>query len=140
MKQTTPTIAARPLRVLALGAGVQSTALALMMHAGEIPAPDFALFADTQGEPRGVYEHLKRLKEWLRLKTSDPESFARAVAFEREAQAVNATLTDPLRSTPWLTDRCEPLESIDFAALVAGRPASSRSGVSRNTCGGLCGS
>lgn len=49
------------LRVLSLGAGVQSTTLALMAAAGEIEAPDFAIFADTQWEPRAVYDHLR----WL---------------------------------------------------------------------------
>jgi hypothetical protein len=50
------------LRVLSLGAGVQSTTLALMAAAGEIePMPDCAIFADTQSEPAAVYEHLR----WL---------------------------------------------------------------------------
>jgi hypothetical protein len=50
------------LRALSLGAGVQSTALALMAAHGEIgPMPDCAIFADTQDEPAGVYEHLR----WL---------------------------------------------------------------------------
>ncbi len=47
------------LRVLSLGAGVQSTTLALMAAHGEIgPMPDCAIFADTGWEPRAVYEHL----------------------------------------------------------------------------------
>lgn len=50
------------LRVLSLGAGVQSTTLALMAAHGEIDPPDCAIFADTQWEPRAVYEHLA----WLR--------------------------------------------------------------------------
>lgn len=50
------------LRVLSLGAGVQSTTLALMAAHGEIDMPDCAIFADTQWEPRAVYEHLA----WLR--------------------------------------------------------------------------
>ena len=49
------------LTVLSLGAGVQSTTLALMAARGEIEAPDVAIFADTQWEPAGVYRHL----EWL---------------------------------------------------------------------------
>lgn len=50
------------LRVLSLGAGVQSTTLALMAARGEItPAPDCAIFADTQSEPEAVYRHL----DWL---------------------------------------------------------------------------
>lgn len=46
------------LRVLSLGAGVQSTTIALMAARGEIPAPDCAIFADTGDEPQAVYEHL----------------------------------------------------------------------------------
>lgn len=46
------------LRVLSLGAGVQSTTLALMAARGEIEAPDCAIFADTGDEPSAVYEHL----------------------------------------------------------------------------------
>ncbi len=47
------------LRVLSLGAGVQSTTLALMAAHAEIgPMPDCAIFADTGWEPKAVYEHL----------------------------------------------------------------------------------
>lgn len=53
------------LRVLSLGAGVQSTTLALMAAHGEIETPDCAIFADTQWEPREVYEHLDRLEKLL---------------------------------------------------------------------------
>lgn len=50
------------LRVISLGAGVQSTTMALMAAHGEIgPMPDAAIFADTQDEPAEVYEHLR----WL---------------------------------------------------------------------------
>jgi hypothetical protein len=51
------------LRVLNLGAGVQSTAIYLMMIDGEIPAADIAIFADVKEEPKAVYDHLQRLKE-----------------------------------------------------------------------------
>lgn len=54
------------LRVISLGAGVQSTTMALMAAAGEIgPMPDCAIFADTGWEPPAVYEHLARLKTML---------------------------------------------------------------------------
>lgn len=47
------------LRVLSLGAGVQSTTLALMASHGEVgPMPDCAIFADTGWEPQAVYDHL----------------------------------------------------------------------------------
>ena len=55
------------LRVLSLGAGVQSSVLALMADKGEynIEKPDFAIFADTGWEPPAVYEHLNWLKTQL---------------------------------------------------------------------------
>jgi hypothetical protein len=47
------------LRVLSLGADVQSTTLALMAGRGIIsPMPDCGIFADTGWEPTAVYDHL----------------------------------------------------------------------------------
>lgn len=56
-----------PFRVLSLGAGVQSSCLALMAERGDygIPKPDLAIFADTGWEPPSVYEHLAWLKAQL---------------------------------------------------------------------------
>lgn len=56
------------MRVLSLGAGVQSSTLALMIAAGEVPMVDAAIFADTQWEPRKVYEWLN----WLELQLPFP--------------------------------------------------------------------
>jgi len=54
------------LRVISLGAGVQSTTMALMAAHGEIgPMPDCAIFADTGAEPAGVYRHLDWLERQL---------------------------------------------------------------------------
>lgn len=53
------------LQVLSLGAGIQSTCLALMAAQGEIAPPDEAIFADTGWEPGAVYDHLQRLEEAL---------------------------------------------------------------------------
>lgn len=50
------------MRVLSLGAGVQSTAVLLMSLDGELPKLDHAIFADTHEEPKPVYEHLEHLK------------------------------------------------------------------------------
>jgi len=50
------------LRLLSLGAGVQSTALALLSADGVLPKLDGAIFADTGWEPRAVYDHLDRLE------------------------------------------------------------------------------
>lgn len=54
------------LRVLSLGAGVQSTTVLLMSCRGELPKLDAAIFADTQWEPAAVYEHLAWLEEQAR--------------------------------------------------------------------------
>jgi hypothetical protein len=52
--------------ILSLGAGVQSTTLALMAAAGELDAmPYCAIFADTGWEPRPVYDHLNWLEGQL---------------------------------------------------------------------------
>ena len=52
--------------VLNLGAGVQSSCLALMAAKGEVgPMPDFAVFADTQAEPKNVYDWLDWLEKQL---------------------------------------------------------------------------
>ena len=60
----------KPLQVLGLGAGVQSTVMALMAETGYLgmEKPDFAIFADTGWEPPAVYETL----EWLKGKLSYP--------------------------------------------------------------------
>jgi hypothetical protein len=49
------------LRVLSLGAGVQSTALALMACDGALPGLNAAIFADTGWEPKRVYRQLDRV-------------------------------------------------------------------------------
>lgn len=54
------------LNIISLGAGVQSSTMALMAAHGEItPMPDCAIFADTQWEPKAVYEWLGFLVESL---------------------------------------------------------------------------
>src|SRR5262245_44650896 len=54
--------------VISLGAGVQSTTMALMASQGAIsPMPECAIFADTGEEPKRVYEHLSWLMERGRL-------------------------------------------------------------------------
>lgn len=54
------------LYVISLGAGVQSTTLALMAARGDIgPMPDCAIFADTGAEPLPVYKHLDWLEKQL---------------------------------------------------------------------------
>lgn len=56
------------LRVISLGAGVQSSTMALMAATGELPRPHCAIFADTGDEPTAVYEWL----DWLESAISNP--------------------------------------------------------------------
>jgi len=52
--------------IISLGAGVQSSTMALMAAHGEIePMPDCAIFADTGAEPKEVYTWLEALKPLL---------------------------------------------------------------------------
>lgn len=57
------------LTVISLGAGVQSSVMALMAAKGQItPMPDCAIFADTQSEPDHIYEWL----DWLETQLPFP--------------------------------------------------------------------
>ena len=51
------------IHVISLGAGVQSSAMALMFAAGELePLPDVCIFADVGAEPQYVYDYLDYLE------------------------------------------------------------------------------
>lgn len=54
------------LRIISLGAGVQSSTMALMAAHGEFEhVPDCAIFADTRNEPDSVYDWLSKLEPVL---------------------------------------------------------------------------
>ena len=53
------------LTVISLGAGVQSSTMAIMAAKGDLPMPQAAIFADTQNEPEAVNKYLKYLKSIL---------------------------------------------------------------------------
>src|SRR5210317_292964 len=55
----------KTLTVISLGAGVQSSVMAIMAAKGEFPKPDCAIFADTGYEPKKVYSYLEFLKKIL---------------------------------------------------------------------------
>ena len=77
------------IRIVSLGAGVQSTVMALMAAKGEIgPMPDCAIFADTGWEPEAVYQHL----DWLETQLPFPvHRVKRSNIREDILQASNAT-------------------------------------------------
>ena len=84
----------KPVRILSLGAGVQSTTLLRMMIHGEIEKPDHAIFSDTGWEPRAVYRHLETLKQ----------------------ECANADI--PLHITSWGNIRADALDArVRFASM-----------------------
>lgn len=79
------------LHVISLGAGVQSSTMALMAAHGEIePLPDCAIFADTGAEPGEVYTWL----DWLE----------RRLPFPVYRVMHKTGLRDELRKVPWWTE------------------------------------
>lgn len=125
-RSTVPSVP-RPLRVLSLGAGVQSSAVLLMSLAGELEPLDAAIFADTGWEPRAVYEHLERLEKaaaeagvpvyrvgkpvGIREATLDPSSRFASIPFyvrnpdgsagRARRQCTNEFKIEPIRSQLW---------------------------------------
>jgi 3'-phosphoadenosine 5'-phosphosulfate sulfotransferase (PAPS reductase)/FAD synthetase len=63
-QQATPSALSESPRFVSFGVGVQSSAMLLMLDAGELPGPlpEAALFADTGWEPDAVYRQLDYLK------------------------------------------------------------------------------
>jgi hypothetical protein len=81
------------LRILSLGAGVQSSTMLLMGLRGEFgEGPDAAVFADTGWEPAAVYRHL----EWLEKEVS-PFPIHRVSAGNIRRDVLAAVGTDPDR-------------------------------------------
>lgn len=79
---------------LSLGAGVQSSCLALMAAKGEIgPMPDAAIFADTQAEPASVYRWL----DWLETQLPFPVVRVTRGSITAESLKVRTFKNDPER-------------------------------------------
>lgn len=88
------------LRVISLGAGVQSTTMALMAAEGLLGAmPDCAIFADTGWEPKAVYEHLARLTAALPY----PVYIVSAGNIRSDALARSNTTGGQFAAIPWFT-------------------------------------
>lgn len=60
---TYPSTMTKPIRILSLGAGVQSTTVLLMSLFGDLDPFDHIIFSDTGWEPDDVYSHLELLKD-----------------------------------------------------------------------------
>lgn len=113
-----------PLRVLSLGAGVQSTALLMLILEGEV-ACDAAVFADTGWEPAAVYGHLEQLRALAAMRgfplyvvsngnirdTTARDDFYHAPYYLRSPCSECASLGElPWR---WVTDRGEGADAFE---------------------------
>ncbi len=90
----------KPFRVLSLGAGVQSSTMAMMMAHGEIEKADLVVFADTCAEPAAVYKWLG----WLVPRIKMP--FVQVMAGEGYTAAIEAACagkTNRLSTPPLFT-------------------------------------
>lgn len=114
----------RVLEILNLGAGVQSSMLALQSAEGELPKLDCAIFADTGWEPREVYDYVKWLKQACKLKFPIHRVHASNLKFDALKSKVRGKKTDGVRwaSLPyftlrvWLPTRADIRELTTFIA------------------------
>ena len=86
------------IRVLSLGAGVQSTTLALMIARKDLPPVDCAIFSDTGWEPGAVYAHL----DWLESVLPFPVYRVTAGNLRRDT-IIGARTGKRVASVPWFT-------------------------------------
>jgi len=95
------------LNIISLGAGVQSSTMALMAAHGEItPMPDCAIFADTGAEPQYVYDWL----DWLETKL--PYPVHRVIEKEGlEINIINSIDGGRFAGAPFFTEPLKATES-----------------------------
>jgi 3'-phosphoadenosine 5'-phosphosulfate sulfotransferase (PAPS reductase)/FAD synthetase len=107
---------------LSLGAGVQSSCLALMAAKGEItPMPNAAIFADTQAEPKSVYRWL----DWLQTQLPFPVIRVTRGDLTAESLQINPFKSDPTRS--WVKALIPAfLENPDGSKSLMGRQCTFR--------------
>jgi hypothetical protein len=88
------------LNILSLGAGVQSSTMALMAAEGELtPMPDCAIFADTGAEPKHVYDFLDYVESLV------PFPVHRVMEGEGlEERTISALMTGKFSPVPFRTE------------------------------------
>lgn len=84
-------------RFLSLGAGVQSSTLALMIARGDVDMVDAAIFADTGWEPSAVYEWLN----WLETQVPFPVHRVSAGSLRDSVLASTNTRGGRFVTAPW---------------------------------------
>lgn len=87
-------------RILSLGAGVQSSALALMIAHGELEPVDAAIFADTGWEPRRVYQWLDWLEQEIQ-RCPHPFPIHRVTAGNLREDIIASRGGDRVAAVPW---------------------------------------
>lgn len=102
-----------PIHIISLGAGVQSSTMALMAAHGEItPMPECAIFADTQAEPQSVYKWL----DWLEKQLPFPVYRVTAGNLTKEALKVYKVKREGSKhpvGTPYM-NRLIPLHGVNL--------------------------
>ena len=75
--------------------------------------------------------------EWRRLKTEEPEEFAKAVEVEKGLQAAHASITTPGKKagTAYLHNSLLPLDQVDFST----EEENGQTNMFQNECEGMCG-
>jgi hypothetical protein len=87
------------IRVLSLGAGVQSTTVALMVKHGDLPPVDCAIFSDTGWEPKAVYEWLG----WLKTQLPFPVHRVSVGNLRKDTMDRSKTSAGRVAAVPWFT-------------------------------------
>ena len=89
------------IRVISLGAGVQSSTMALMAAVGDlVPMPDCAIFADTGWEPKAVYDWLG----WLETQLPFPVYRVSVANIRADIVAKNTSANGRFAAVPWFTE------------------------------------
>lgn len=93
------------LRVLSMGAGVQSSTLAMMSARGDLPMLDAAIFSDTGWEPAAVYRWLDWLEPRLpfpliRVRKPGPDLGEHALAVARGDRPLSGSTLPPWFLSP----------------------------------------
>lgn len=96
------------LRIISLGAGVQSTTVALLAARGDVaPMPDAAIFADTGWEPKAVYAHLA----WLEKQLPFPVHRVSAGDIKRDLLARDSARSGRFITVPFFLKTVKPAGS-----------------------------
>lgn len=81
-----------------------------------------------------IYCPFHNSAEWRRLKTDEPDEFAKAAQFEKDLQGIKLS-SQNFKTTPFLHRSCIPIDQIDFST----EEERGQLNMFNNECEGLCG-